>query len=165
MNADRMGWYSPGEGSMTQQLLSVQKHLSLMLIVNVWLLVFFTGIWCYKTGTGFTPCFSLFLHFFPHSHPQILRYGNCTVFPSVRHFRPSLCCSLDFRSSEILISNFPSYNYIFMFALPKFFTHILFPLIQPVPPLVDHRILHISASNFDAREFHNVFVNFECPSI
>jgi len=72
----------------------------------VWLLVFFTNIWCYKTGTAFIPCVSLFLRF-PHIlTPQILRYGNSAVFPSVRDYRLPLCCSLDFRSSEILISNF-----------------------------------------------------------
>ena len=114
-----MGWYSPGEVSMTQQLLSVQRHLSRMLSVNVWLLVFFTDIWCYKTAIGFIRCLSLFIHLSPHSHPHILRYRNCTVFPSVRDFRLPLCCSLDFRSSEILISSFPSYNYIFKFTLPK----------------------------------------------
>jgi len=118
-----------------------------MLSVNVWLLVFFTDIWCYKRGIGFIPWVSLFLRFSPHSHPQILRYGNCSVFPSVRDFTLPLCCSLDFRSSEILISSFPFYNHILKFALPKFFTHILFPLINPVHPWVDHRILHIPASN------------------
>jgi hypothetical protein len=134
MNAGRKGWNSPGEGNMTQQLLSVQRHLSCTLRVNVWLLVFFTDIWCYKTAVGFIPCASLFIRLSPHSHPHILRYGNCTVFPSVRDFRLPLCCSLDFRSSEIFMSSFPSYNYIFKFALPKFFTHVLFPLIQPVSP-------------------------------
>ena len=108
------------------------KAFIFVLRVTVWLLVFCTDFLCSKSGTGFIPCISLFLRLSPPSRPQILRYGNCTVFPSVRDFRLPLCCNLDFRSSEILLSSFPSYNYIFKFALPKFFTHILIPLIKPV---------------------------------
>jgi len=87
-NEGSVGWGIAWRGYMKQQLLSVQKHLSLTLDRLWWLimfwwpmylgLVFFTDISCHKTGAGLTPCASLLLE--PFSTGKLhTGTGLCTV--------------------------------------------------------------------------------------